>query len=60
MQEKLIKNGLSISEKELGYYGKETCESVKLYYRRFLGINSGTIVKHGKSFGPKAWKRLTD
>jgi hypothetical protein len=58
MQNKLIEFGFSISEKELGYYGKETCEAVKLYYRKVLNINSGTIVKNGKKFGPKAWERL--
>jgi len=58
MQNKLIELGFSINEKELGYYGKETCEAVKLYYRKVLNINSGTIVKNGKKFGPKAWERL--
>jgi hypothetical protein len=58
MQSKLIQQGFLINEKELGYYGKETCEAVKMYYRRNLGINSGTIVKDGKKFGPKAWERL--
>ena len=58
MQTKLIESGFLINEKELGYYGKETCEAVKMYYRRNLGINSGTIIKDGKKFGPKAWERL--
>jgi hypothetical protein len=58
MQNKLNQKGFFISEKELGYYGKETCEAVKDYYRRVLGINSGTIIKDGKKFGPKAWERL--
>jgi hypothetical protein len=58
MQTKLIESGFLINEKELGYYGKATCEAVKMYYRRNLGINSGTIVKDGKKFGPKAWERL--
>lgn len=60
MQEKLIEAGFPINEKELGYYGKETCEAVSMYYRKSLGFNSGTIVKSGKVFGPKAWKRLQD
>ena len=60
MQTLLNKKGFYISEDEFGYYGKETCEAVKLYYRRYLGINSGTIVKDGKRFGPRGWERLFD
>jgi hypothetical protein len=58
LQNKLNEKGFFVSEKELGYYGKETCEAVKLYYRRVLGIKSDTIIKDGKKFGPKAWERL--
>jgi hypothetical protein len=57
MQERLIKKGFLIPEKELGYYGQETCESVKRFYRS-MGIYSGTIAKEGKRMGPKGWKRL--
>jgi hypothetical protein len=57
MQEKLIAMGFQIPEKELGYYGQETCEAVKKFYRS-LGIYSGTIAKEGKRLGPRGWKRL--
>jgi hypothetical protein len=57
LQEKLILKGFTISEKEIGYYGLETCEAVKKFYRS-LGIYSGTIAKEGKKLGPKGWKRL--
>jgi hypothetical protein len=57
LQEKLILKGFIISEKEIGYYGLETCEAVKKFYRS-LGIYSGTIAKEGKKLGPKGWKRL--
>jgi hypothetical protein len=57
LQKKLIEKGFTISEKEIGYYGLETCEAVKKFYRS-LGIYSGTIAKEGKKIGPKGWKRL--
>jgi hypothetical protein len=57
MQEKLIEKGFYISEEELGYYGQETCEAIKKFYRS-LGIYSGTIAKDGKRLGPRGWKRL--
>jgi hypothetical protein len=57
LQERLILKGFTISEKEIGYYGLETCEAVKKFYRS-LGIYSGTIAKEGKKIGPKGWKRL--
>lgn len=58
MQNKLIDNGFFISDKELGYYGKETCVAVKQYYRKVLLMRSGTIIKDGKRFGPQGWERL--
>jgi hypothetical protein len=58
MQQKLKDAGFFISDKEFGYYGKETCKAVSEYYRLFMSMNSGTIVKDGKKFGPKGWKRL--
>jgi hypothetical protein len=57
LQERLILKGFTISEKEIGYYGLETCEAVKKFYRS-LGIYSGTIAKEGKKIGPKGWKKL--
>jgi hypothetical protein len=58
MQKKLISEGFGISEREIGYYGQETCAAVKRYYREVLGIYSGDAAKDGKRFGPKAWERL--
>jgi len=57
LQDRLLSKGFYISEKELGYYGIETCEAVSKFYRS-LGFYSGTIAKEGKRLGPRGWKRL--
>jgi hypothetical protein len=58
LQEQLNRKGFFVPEKEFGYYGKDTCWAVKNYYRRYLGMTSGTIIKNGKRFGPRGWERL--
>jgi len=58
LQNKLNEKGFLINEKEMGYYGEETCAAVKKYYRQVLKIYSGNTARDGKKFGPKAWERL--
>jgi len=58
LQEKLVSQGFFIDEKEIGYYGSQTCYAVKRYYREVLGVYSGSSAQHGTKFGPKAWERL--
>ena len=58
MQEKLNAAGFPIPEKEMGYYGEQTCEQIKRYYRTVLGVHSGKSAKYGTRIGPAAWERL--
>jgi hypothetical protein len=57
LQEQLIKKGFNIPAGATSYYGNQTADAVKRFYRK-IGFTSGPISKNGKKVGPKGWERL--